>query len=130
METLFDELVDSAAQVTSSLANVAVRAATAATDTSKNQFSEYKQTLGKEASSSWGSMLPSLWQAAQNEHQRLLQQRKEQKASTPRRRPFLVSSQPPSSLDLVYITDRIIASSEPTPAPLPTYDDVGRDDNT
>ena len=35
---------------------------------------------------------------------------------------------PPSSLDLVYITERIIASSEPVHAPVPTFDDTGRDE--
>jgi hypothetical protein len=34
---------------------------------------------------------------------------------------------PPKSLDLIYITDRIIASSEPALAPHPTFDDRGRD---
>ena len=33
---------------------------------------------------------------------------------------------PPASTDLCYITDRILASSAPTNAPQPTYQDVGR----
>ena len=37
-------------------------------------------------------------------------------------------SSPPSNLDLVYITDRVVASSEPTYAPVPIFSDTGRDE--